>query len=400
MNKVFITGAGIISCIGKDASETVDSILSMKSGIGDLTLFNSHLKGVVPVGEVRYSNNELRDIARIDRAPRLSRTTLLAAVAAREALGDVKLQAPDGESTGLISSTTVGGMLETEHFFQDYLPDRKKGRLREVAGHDCADSTESLAEILGVRRFFTTLSTACSSGANAIMFGARLIRNGILERVIAGGCDSLCKFTLNGFNSLLIVDRKGCRPFDDERQGLTLGEGAGYVMMESGQSLNSSKKTPLCELKGYGNTCDAYHQTASSPSGEGAWRAMKKALDTSGLGREDIDYINAHGTGTVNNDLSEGLAIERLFSPDIPPVSSTKSLTGHTLGAAGGIEAVLSILAIKNRILLPNVGFGKKMKQLRFAPNVQSRRDVKLKNVLTNSFGFGGNNTSLIFSRC
>jgi 3-oxoacyl-[acyl-carrier-protein] synthase-1 len=196
----------------------------------------------------------------------------------------------------------------------------------------------------------------------------------------------------------MILDKDHCKPFDAERRGINLGEGAAYLVLESKESLAKSNRKPLCELKGWANANDAYHQTASSPDGNGAYLAISKAIIKSGLNPEDIDYINAHGTGTDNNDLSEGIAIERIFGNKVPPISSTKPLTGHTLGASGAIEAVLSVLAIQNKLIYPNLNFDTKIHELSFTPNTELRTNAIVRNVLSNSFGFGGNNTSLIFS--
>src|SRR6202000_2224119 len=191
-----------------------------------------------------------------------------------------------------------------------------------------------VADLLGLRHYRTTISTACSSSANAIGFAARLIRHGLLDVVVAGGTDALTKFTLNGFNSLMILDRAWCKPFDNERQGLNLGEGAGYLVLVS-HAVALALPAADCVLSGYANANDAYHQTASSPDGRGSWLAMKTALERSGLQPDDIDYINLHGTRTQDNNLAEGTAIRRLFDPVYPRMSSTKSFTGHTLGASG-----------------------------------------------------------------
>jgi 3-oxoacyl-[acyl-carrier-protein] synthase-1 len=231
------------------------------------------------------------------------------------------------------------------------------------------------------------------------MFGAQLIKAGFLDRVIAGGTDSVTKFTLNGFNTLMILDKTGCRPFDENRAGLTLGEGAAYIVLESEKAIRGRNKEVLSTLTGYGNANDAYHQTASSPEGTGAWMAMEKALSLSGLKPDEIDYINVHGTGTLNNDLSEGIALQKIFSKNVPSFSSTKPYTGHTLGAAGAIEAVISILSLNHNILFPNLRFETPMKELYITPLSKVVKDVEIKNVLSNSFGFGGNNSTLIFSK-
>jgi 3-oxoacyl-[acyl-carrier-protein] synthase-1 len=269
----------------------------------------------------------------------------------------------------------------------------------DIVNHDCGDSTERIADFLGITGFMTTISTACSSSANSIMFGAQLIKAGFIDRVIAGGTDSVTRFTLNGFNTLMILDKNGCKPFDENRAGLTLGEGAAYVVLESEEIVTSRNKKTLAELAGYGNANDAYHQTASSPEGIGAFLAMEKALKFAGLSPGTIDYINVHGTGTQNNDLSEGIALQKIFGEKMPEFSSTKSYTGHTLGAAGAVEAVISILSINNGILFPNLRFETPMKELNIKPLTKVRKGVEVRNILSNSFGFGGNNSTLILSK-
>jgi 3-oxoacyl-[acyl-carrier-protein] synthase-1 len=220
-----------------------------------------------------------------------------------------------------------------------------------------------------------------------------------LDVAVAGGADALTKFTLNGFNTLMILDKEFCRPFDQNREGLNLGEGAGYVVLVSDKVKAMQTKEVYCQLSGYQNSNDAYHQTASSPDGVGSYMAMQGALKRAGLQPQDISYINLHGTGTPNNDSAEGTAIKRLFDPLYPPMSSTKSFTGHTLGASGGIEAVFSALAVKHRIIYPNLRFQTQMEELPFSPETHFREDQPIEHVMSNSFGFGGNCTSLIFSK-
>jgi 3-oxoacyl-(acyl-carrier-protein) synthase len=398
-NRVFVTGIGIISAIGNDTSEVLDSILNLRSGIGPLTRIDSVHRNEFPVGEIRISNEDLFQ----GIAPGLhgwnTRTSLLGMVAAREAIRQSGLSSLSDKRTGFISATTVGGMDRSEIFYKSFLADRTSGRLRDIAGHDCGYGTEKIAELLGVGGFVTTLNTACSSSANSIIMGTRLIRHGILDRVVAGGTDALTLFTLNGFNSLMILDREPCRPFDQSRNGLNLGEGSGFLVLESEEMVMKSGKPALCEIKGYGNACDAYHQTASSPEGLGAYLSMKLALESAGLMPEEIDYINAHGTGTKNNDLSEGAAVERIFISGVPAISSTKPFTGHTLGAAGAIEAVLSILALQHGLIYPNLNFARRMNELNFSPDTSLRTGANIHHIMSNSFGFGGNNSTLILSR-
>ncbi len=397
--KVFVTGIGVISAIGNNTAEVMNSLNLSKSGIGFTTHLNTIHRNELPVAEVKPSNEELLKIAGLANGQAYTRTALLGMIAAKEAVISSGIKDISEIRTGLVSATSVGGMDKSEHFISSFIQDNKSGKLIDIVSHDCGDSTEKIADYIGIKDYITTISTACSSSANSIMFGAKLIKNGILDRVIAGGVDSLTRFTLNGFNTLMILDKTGCKPFDNNRNGLTLGEGAGFIVLESERAANSANKEILCELKGYNNSCDAYHQTASSPDGYGAYLAMKGAIDMSRLSTEKIDYINAHGTGTVNNDLSEGNAIEKVFDNKIPKLSSTKSFTGHTLGAAGGIEAVISVLSIKHQTIFPNLNFGQQMKELNFSPETSLIKNIKINNVLSNSFGFGGNNTTLIFSK-
>jgi 3-oxoacyl-[acyl-carrier-protein] synthase-1 len=328
-----------------------------------------------------------------------SRTAMLSLVAAREAIADAAIPGLANLRTGFVSANTVGGMDKSEDFFIEFLADNSKGKLRNVFDHECGSMTELVANELGITDYMTTLSTACSSSANAIFYGARLINNGLLDVVIAGGADALTKFTLNGFNTLMILDKEFCKPFDQNREGLNLGEGAGYVVLVSDQVAGTLSKEPYALLSGYQNSNDAYHQTASSPEGTGSYLAMQGALKKAGLQPGDIDYINVHGTGTPNNDGSEGMAIKRLFDPHYPAMSSTKSFTGHTLGASGGIEAVFSCLAINKGIIYPNLRFKTQMEDMPFAPETKFRDNQIIEHAMSNSFGFGGNCTSLVFSK-
>ena len=399
MSKIYITGVGIISAIGNNVEETLVSIFKKKSGIGPLKNIATKKKDLITVGEVKLSDAELLDLVGAKGERKFyTRTALLGIIAAQEALKDAGINKINEFRTGIVSATSVGGMGVTENRWYDYLDVEKSGDwLGYISTHECGDSTDSIADHLGIKDYLSTISTACSSSANAIMFGARLIKQGILDRVVVGGTDSLCRFTINGFLTLMILDKEQCRPFDASRKGLNIGEGAGFIVLESEKALMG--KESYCHLSGYGNANDAYHQTASSPEGDGAVLAMNKAIQLSGLKPSEIDYINAHGTATELNDLSEGKAIERIFGKAVPDISSTKAFTGHTLGASGGIEAVLSVLAIKHNIIYPNLNHSMAMPELGFVPAKELIRDKKINNVLSNSFGFGGNTSSLIFSR-
>ena len=394
---VFIAGTGVISAIGNNVTECLDALENGRAGIGPMTRLDSVHKNRLPVAEVKLSNEELA--SRTGLPAIKSRTALLSLAAAQEAIRHSGIEDLAAWRCGFISANSVGGMDKTENFFREFIADNNKGQLHDVVDHECGSVTELVADALGINEHVSTISTACSSSANSIFLGARLIRNNILDVVIAGGTDSLTRFTLNGFNTLMILDEQFCQPFDENRRGLNLGEGAGYVVLVSEKVAATLKHKPEIVLSGYCNANDAYHQTASSPDGTGSYLAMSGALKKSGLQPSDIDYINLHGTGTQNNDIAEGTAIKRLFEPTYPKMSSTKAFTGHTLGASGGIEAVFSVLALQHGVIFPNLRLQTPMKDLPFRVTTELEKGVGLKHVLSNSFGFGGNCSSLIFSK-
>ena len=257
--------------------------------------------------------------------------------------------------------------------------------------NECGKSTEEMAELTGLENAeICTISTACSSALNSIILGSEMLKRNEVDIVIAGGSEALSRFHLNGFNTLMILDKERCRPFDATRAGLNLGEGAAFVVLE-----RDSDKS-LAYISGYGNRCDAFHQTASSENGEGAYLAMRDALEMASLQPEDIQYVNAHGTGTLNNDISESQSLKRIFGDKMPEVSSTKSFTGHTTSASGSIEAVICILAMQNRFTPANLGW-KNHEEGAIVPTL-GNADINIENVICNSFGFGGNDSSLILS--
>lgn len=414
---VYITGAGIVSAIGVGKGETLESLLAGKGGISAVKyLKTEHTE--FPVGEVKLSNDEMAEMLGIPHDAVKTRTSLMAMLAVREALNEsgIAVEYPTGgelhdckgdgkqfcskggASVGrvaFVNGTTVGGMDMSEQYYLNFVNDNTKNEYISV--HDCGACSEMIADYFGGFSSVTTLSTACSSAANAIVFGAGLIRSGRADIVVAGGCECLTKFHLNGFNSLMILDKMPCRPFDETRAGLNLGEGAAYIVMESKSSATARGKAPVALLSGVGNACDAFHQTASSPDGEGAYLSMSRALSDAGLMPCDIDYINAHGTGTPNNDASESAAMTRLFGGHVPPVSSTKSFTGHTTSASGAIEAVICLMAIQNSFVPANLNWRVQMEN-GITPVKETLLKCPLGNVLCNSFGFGGNDTSLIFT--
>ncbi len=392
--RVFVTGAGLITATGNGYSENLEAFRKKQSGIGKITHLST-IHNDIPAAEVKHSHAELMSLAGVDPGKGIySRNALLALTAARQLAAACGRRREWQKETGLVMATTTGGMDLNERLYPSLL---LSPSLRDnIPAFDSADCTEKVADRLGIRQNVTTVSTACSSSANAIMIAARLIRDRRLKRVVAGGSDSLTAFTLNGFMALEIISPAGCRPFTAGRDGLTIGEGAALLLLESEEAADTG--SILCEVRGYANVNEAYHATASSPEGRGARMAMQQALEEGELSPGEIDYINAHGTGTEINDLAEGRAIEQVFGRRVPAVSSTKAFTGHTLGAAGAVEAVYSVMALREQSVLPGGDRGLPMPELSFACATEMQCQP-LRHVMSNSFGFGGNNTTLIFSK-
>lgn len=396
MSGIAITGEGIVCAIGLDKSSVLSSLRHHISGIGTMRYLNS-IHTDLPVGEVKMSTAEMRKRLKIT-SPYIGRTPLMAIMAIQQALAEAGLTREyirdNNLKVMLISGTTVGGMDITEQHFLNIINNGKDAECLNY--HECGDSTKVVADYFKLFSDYTTISTACSSSANSLITGARLLQQDMADIVVAGGSEALSKFHFDGFNSLMILDHQTCRPFDATHNGLNLGEGAAFVVMENAHTARMRKKTPHAYLTGYGNACDAFHQTSTSKDGLGAFLAMQEALKEAGLTTNDIHYINAHGTGTPNNDQTESAAIRHLFQTHIPPVSSTKSFTGHTTSASGSIEAVISIMALNNQFIPSNPGFKKKDK-LCITPSA-GKDNATLSNVMCNAFGFGGNDSSLIFS--
>lgn len=393
---VFVTGIGIISAIGKNVNDTLSSLLESCSGIGKINHLQTIHKDNYVAGEINSSLKELESLAGLKNS-NYNRTTLLSLLATKEALASANITTISARRTGFISASSVGGMCHSELLYKDFLENKPYNNF--VDTHYTGAHATDVAKHFGITDYVTTISTACSSAANAIMLGARLINNNILDRVIVGGADALCKFTFNGFNTLMILDKEWCKPFDENRKGLNLGEGAAYLVLESEKLVKAENKKVLALLSGYGNANDAYHQTASSPDGQGAYAAIQKALAVANITPDKINYINAHGTGTANNDSSEAAAIQNTFKENVPPFSSTKAFTGHTLAAAASIEAVISILSIQHKIIFPNLNCKTPMQDTSLFPVTSLQKNIELNHVLSNSFGFGGNCSSLIFSK-
>ena len=387
--KIAIASAGILSAIGNNPQEVCTSLLNRQTGIGKTQYLRTRHTDL-PVGEVKLSNDQMKAQLGLDPSQPVSRTTLMGALAVRQAVDESGLTL-SGKRVVLICGTTVGGMDLTEEYYSQLLTgEREIGLLKY---HDCGNSTDHIARILGIECETCTISTACSSSLNSIILGAEMLRRNEADIIIAGGSESLSRFHLNGFNTLMILDREQCRPFDATRAGLNLGEGAGFVVLVREEQCVHK---PLGWIGGYCNSCDAFHQTASSDDGQGAYIAMNGALQMAGLKPSDIDYVNAHGTGTPNNDPSESTALRLIFGESLPPVSSTKSFTGHTTSASGSIESIICLIAMQHRFIPASLGFSQRDPDCIMPAT--GTQGVTLDNVLCNSFGFGGNDSSLVIS--
>lgn len=396
MGRVVITGIGVVSALGTGASENLDSLRSGRTGIRHAEHLSSRYAQELLFGEVKRSNAELAAAIPDFGLKGLTRTEFLAFTALLEAVGMAGITKKELHTfdTALLSGTTVSGMVEMDAIYAD------ANTITKPSGYErsyrSGAHTLQLAKAFGLRGYTDTMNTACSSSANSIMLGARMVKAGKTKRAIVGGVDSLSKYTVNGFNSLQIYSDEITRPFDADRKGLNLGEGAAYLVLEREE--DAEGKDVWGEVRGYGNSNDAYHPSSMSPEAIGVRGAINGALNTAGLRPEQIDHVNAHGTGTENNDLTELNGMTMVFG-EVPPFVSTKSYTGHTLAAAGAIEAVFSLFNIRYQEMYPSLNWQKPMPEQIFRPQTTYLKNVNIRNVLSNSFGFGGNCSSLIFSK-
>ena len=396
MNKeIYITGAGVVSAIGVGKAATIDAVRNQKTGVEAIKYLKTIHTDLL-VGEVKYSNDEFREMLNIPESEAFIRSSLLGIPAVKEAMQQARLDDRSSSRVAFLSGITVGGMDRAEVMYMDFLNNDSKNDYIKL--NDCGACTEQIADYIGGFSMVSTIVTACSSSANTIMMGADMIKEGRADIVVAGGTECLSRYHVNGFNTLMILDREICKPFDRDRAGINLGEGAGYLVLESAELAEKRGATPIGKVSGYSNVCDAFHPTASSPDGLGPYLAMKGAVENAGLKPEDIDYINAHGTGTPNNDLTEGLAAMRLFGDNVPPISSLKAYTGHTTSAAGSFEAVVSLLALEHNFLPVNMNFRNKIEEHTFVPVTNPEPSRPIRHILSNSFGFGGNDSAIIFS--
>ena len=367
---IYISGMGIVSALGYGVAETFQALRQARCALRPSSLFGLTADAPLVVGEVDMGG---------DPADSLPRTHRLARIAASQILADTCL-VPDA----IVIGTTTGGILTTEELLLHNAVDSERYRY-----HGVGTIAQDLAGRLGCGGPLITVSTACSSGALAIVLAMEMLRSGKARRVLAGGVDSLCRLTCFGFKSLQLIDPAGARPLDRNRRGLCVAEGVALLLLSTEPPANGA-----LQLLGAGLSCDAYHPTAPHPDGQGAVAAMRAALADAGLTPADIDYINLHGTGTPDNDLAEIRAVKTLFGDSPPPVSSIKGATGHCLAGAGAIEAVVAAIAVDTGIIPANVGFHTIDPALGIAPVTEPTR-MPVKTVLSNSFGFGGNNAVL-----
>ncbi len=399
--RVVITGMGVLSPIGNNKKEYWEGLRSGKSGIEKITLFDTNNYKFKRGGEIKdfnprkyFSKKELR---------RMDRASQMVLIATQEAVNDGKINfnSIDTYRCGIVLGTTLGGMVSGERYYHSLKKRRDRVYTSLLLDFPMYSATDHIAIKYKLKGSNLTISTACSASAQAIGCAFNLIREGKDTLIITGGFDTLSKLTFAGFGILRIMSPDKIRPFDKNRKGLILGEGVGILILEKLESALNRKAKILGEIIGYGTTTDAYHMTAPHPQGEGAADAMKKALDDANIKPEEVDYINAHGTGTLFNDLSETMAIKKVMGEYAykVPISSTKSMIGHTLGAAGALEGICAILCMQKGIIPPTINyetFDPKC-DLNYVPNHSIQKNIRV--VLSNSFGFGGNNVSILFKK-
>lgn len=374
--RAFVTGIGIVSPAGSGLEATLEALKNSSRALRPLSLLKASSKGPLPVGE-------MPDFEAPEGIPR---THALALAAARQALHE-----SPGPVDAVILGGTTGGMPLTEELLKAGAEEPLKYRL-----HGTGTVADCLAGEADCRGPVLTVSTACSSGAAALKIGLELIRTGKARRVLAGGADAICRLTYHGFGMLQLIDPLGTRPMDKARAGMSVGEGAALLLLEAAEDAPDGA---IVELRGGGLSCDAFHASSPHPEGAGALAAMQDALGDAGNQPGDVDYLSLHGTGTLNNDIAESAAIRTLFGEQVPPLSSVKGTFGHSLAAAGAVEAAVSALVIREGLLPANVGCVEVDVALGVVP-VLEPTEAEVDVVLSNSLGFGGNNAALVLGRC
>ena len=395
MTRVVVSGLGVVSPYGAGAKTFWAGLATGECAIRPLTVidaegFRSRIGAEVPASVV----------AALGVSRRRSRADRLALAAAREALADADLSPADRADMALFVGAVGGGMLEGEAWYCDVAqsggPSPQIGALRSILPVSHAEILGWQLRLGGPRE---TVVMACASGAASIALGADLIRAGDVPLALAGGVDALTRICFMGFNALKLLDPEPCRPFDRGRRGMSIGEAAAFLVLEDAAHCHARGGRVLGELLGAGMTADAYHITSPHPEGEGMIRAMNGALAAAGREPADIGYVNAHGTGTQQNDRVEALALARVFGEGRVLVSSTKSLIGHTMAAAGSVEAAATLLALQHGLVPPTANLRDPDPDVPFDCVPETARSVEMTAALSNSFGFGGQNVSLIFGR-
>ncbi len=397
--RIVVTGVGWVSALGPDWPSGSEALFANRSGVGPVTLFDAARFRTRIAAEAKLPAGAAPPP--VPDAKRWSRTDLMAFLALREALARAGI-APEelrGARSAMALGVGVSGLLRSE----DYFRQMQAGGLAsanpdDILSHYPAATTDRLLAWLGIPACAWSVVNACSSSTVAIGLAAHRLALGLDDIAIAGGSDSLCRITYAGFNSLRAVDPEPCRPFDRGRNGLSLGEGAGMLILEREERARGRGAKPLAFVSGFAMSCDAHHQTAPAPDGDGAIRALRGALRAARLAPEAVEYVNAHGTATPQNDAMEAKALAAVFSGRRPPVSSTKGAHGHCLGAAGAVEAAATLAALEAQRLpatlrhsAPDEGV-----EFDFVPN--ESRAAAIGHAVSQSFGFGGNNAALVFS--
>lgn len=402
--RIVITGLGTLNAVADNVSDFAAALRAGVCGIGPLNLFETSGFRSQNGGQIKNfaaRNYIPRDFS-LKRMSRADMLSLAATLAAFSQAGLYPLPPQLTEETGVAIGGGSGGLLEAEFFYRDYL--KKKGRHVHFSGLSsvyCASSADRIASTLGLSGPKATFMTACSAGATAIGYARDLIVNGQARIMLAGGVEPMCRITYAAFNALKSLDPGVCHPFDRDREGLSLGEAAAVLVLESLDTALARGARVIGELLGYGVTCDSFHMTAPDEKASGAVRSMRAALSDSGLTPHDVDYINAHGTGTPVNDVMETTAIKEVFGRRAYnlPVSSTKAMTAHTLGAAGALEAIVCLLALQHGFIPPTINYRNPDPLCDLDYVADGSRPADLRIVLSNSFAFGGNNTTLILGK-
>ena len=398
MKRVAITGMGIFCSTGKNVEEFLQSLKEGRTGIGPITLFDTSKYPSKIGAEIKDYRPE--EFFKKKDLKRLSRTDQFALIAAEETVKTSGIRSYASEEMGVCLGAGAGGMLEAEAYHREILL-KGKSRPSLVLPFIPSFTASRVTERFGFSGPKVTVTTACSSSATSIGYGADLIRRGQSKAVLCGGSDALSELTFGGFNSLKAMDPSPCKPFDRRRAGMSLGEGAAILILEDLEEAKKRGAEIFAEFLGYGIGGEAYHITSPDPTGISEARIMKGAMEESSVTPLEVDYINAHGTGTPLNDKVETLSIKRAFGQKAYsiPVSSIKSMVGHCLGSAGAIEAVASVLSIVYQFIPPTINHeeGDEDCDLDYVPGKSREAEVRI--ALSNSFAFGGNCTTLVFGK-